>query len=174
MNQNIIGQIASLFYHASLQLHGLGKYIIFYKCKFLNLSICAVTPKVADLLIHRSCIDYLCYENKTLKINGLLTSQILTEIILALTSSSKNALFLSCAGDSKSNNQKNHCAELWFMFSFNIFLMFCFLNGITVKCHLFWDCAPLLLAGRSWCVCVLHKYQKGRLGKKKEGKKTLF
>lgn len=112
MNQNIIGQIASLFYHASLQLHGLSKYVIFYKCKFLNLSICVVTPKIADVLIHRSYMDYLCYENKTLKINGLLASQILTEIILALTSSQNNALFLSCASDSRSNNQKNHCAEL--------------------------------------------------------------
>lgn len=44
-------------------------------------------------------MDYLCYENKTLKINGLLASQILTEIILTLTSSQSNASFLVCADD---------------------------------------------------------------------------
>lgn len=45
-------------------------------------------------------MDYLCYENKTLKINGLLASQIPTDVILALTFSSQtNASFLVCAGD---------------------------------------------------------------------------
>lgn len=32
--------------------------------------------KVTNLLIHRMCTDYLCYENKTLKVNGLLASRI--------------------------------------------------------------------------------------------------
>lgn len=45
-------------------------------------------------------MDYLCYENKTLKINGLLASQIPADIILALTfSSQSNASFLGCADD---------------------------------------------------------------------------
>lgn len=53
-------------YCAPLQLYGLSKYIIvFYKCKFLNLSLSKVIAKVANLLIHRMCMDYLCYENKT-------------------------------------------------------------------------------------------------------------
>lgn len=45
-------------------------------------------------------MDYLCYENKTLKINGILASQILPEIILALTfSAQSNASFLDCTDD---------------------------------------------------------------------------
>lgn len=44
-------------------------------------------------------MGYLCYENKTLKINGLLASQILTEIILTLTFSQSNVSFLVCADD---------------------------------------------------------------------------
>lgn len=45
-------------------------------------------------------MDYLCYENKTLKINGLLASQIPTDIILALTfASQSNASFLGHAHD---------------------------------------------------------------------------
>lgn len=45
-------------------------------------------------------MDYLCYEIKTLKINGLLASQIPTDIILALTfSSQSNASFLGSADD---------------------------------------------------------------------------
>lgn len=45
-------------------------------------------------------MDYLCYEIKTLKINGRLASQIPTDIILALTfSSQSNASFLGCADD---------------------------------------------------------------------------
>lgn len=45
-------------------------------------------------------MDYLCYENKTLKINGLLASQIPTDIILALTFAPQSkASFLGRAHD---------------------------------------------------------------------------
>ena len=54
--------------------------------------------KVADLLIHLMCMDYLCYQNKPLKINGLLASQVPAEIILALPFSSQSSVsFLGCA-----------------------------------------------------------------------------
>lgn len=45
-------------------------------------------------------MDYLYYQNKPPKINGLLVSQVPAEIILALTfSSQSNVSFLYCAGD---------------------------------------------------------------------------
>ena len=57
--------------------------------------------KVTDLLIHLMCMDYLCYQNKRLKINGLLASQVPAEISSALPFSSQSSVsFLGCvAGD---------------------------------------------------------------------------
>lgn len=100
MSQNITGQIVSLFYlSCPIATLWLSKYIIFYKCASLNLNICKVIAKVTDLLIHRMCMDYLCYENKTLKW-FFEASRIPAEIILALTFSSQtNISFLGCAGD---------------------------------------------------------------------------
>lgn len=38
-----------IIYRAPLQLYGSVNTIVFYKCKFLNLSICKVIAKVANL-----------------------------------------------------------------------------------------------------------------------------
>lgn len=85
-------------------------------------------------------MDYLCYENKTLKINGILASQILPEIILALTfSAQSNASFLDCTDDAMTYLITRKITVLHFDLClaskyFSNVLLF---KGITVTCLFF-------------------------------------
>lgn len=123
-------------------------------------------------------MEYLCYENKTLKINGLLASQILPEIILALTfSSQSNASFLDCADDAMTYlitrkitvlhfdlclASKYFCNVLLFKW-YHCYMPFFFLSD------------PLLLAARSWCICSFLSTKRVDLGgRKKEKKEKTF
>lgn len=120
---NWIYSLIILFIVPHCNFMGSVKHNFFYKCKFLNLSICKIITKVANLLKYTGCvwiIDvmktkqnkwYFSIPNSTwnnFSINFFCPKQCLI-----------SWLYRWC--HDISNNQKNHCAALWFMFSFQIF-----------------------------------------------------